>query len=224
MRNKAIIDDGCNPELVLGASFDGGLELPAINPPKDLSIPSNLTPFLHRECALGTDEAICFFEYDYTFSQVLKSPQEYIEDLKRFKYVMPLDCSLYVDAPLPVQITNLYRSRMVGSYLQRHGINIIPLVRWGNDLTYTTKYFPEKIAFLGIPRNSIIAISTYGVMKKRKNRHFFQQGFAAMVSTLTPKVILVYGSMPRSVFAPYLQQAKFVHYMDWITRKHKESC
>ena len=83
MSNKAIIDDGCNPELVLGAAFDGGLELPSINPPNDLSIPSNLTPFSHREHALGTNEAICFFEHDYIFSNVLKSPHEYIEDLGR---------------------------------------------------------------------------------------------------------------------------------------------
>ena len=59
------------------------------------------------------------------------------------------DCSLYRDAPLAVQITNVYRNRALGSYCQRKGVYVIPLIRWGNSLTYTTKVLPEKVAFLG---------------------------------------------------------------------------
>ena len=84
------------------------------------------------------------FEKDPTFADILINPGTYIEDLSRFKYVIPIDASLYRDAPLAAQVTNLYRSRVIGSYFQRKGINIIPLVRWGNEFTYTTKYFKAK--------------------------------------------------------------------------------
>ena len=221
--SKINIDDGCNPELAIGAQFDGNLEIPILNPPNDLSIPSGLTPFSKRKYALGTNNAICFFEHEHIFSNILKQPNMYLKDLTRFKFVISMDNSLYIDAPLAVQVTNLYRRQIVSSYLQRNGINIIPLVRWGNDLTFTTKYFPEKIAFLGIPKESIVAIGSYGCLKKKIHRHIFAKGLAAMMETLNPKIILVYGGMPVSIFGQYMSKARFIQYPDWISNVHRRT-
>lgn len=217
-KRKANLDDGCNPELVFGADFDGVLEIPIIKAPKQISMPEGITPFSRRETAVGTNEAIGHFEKDISFADILIHPESYIEDLSRFKYVIPIDASLYRDAPLAVQVTNLYRSRAIGSYYQRKGINVIPLVRWGNEYTYTSKYFPEKIAFLGVEKNSIIAISTYGCIRTKEDKYYFSSGLYEMLNTLEPKAILVYGSMPDSVFGRYLNYCSFVNYPDWITR------
>lgn len=146
VKRKANLDDGCNPELVAGAVFDGELEIPVIHAPAEIVIPSGITPFSKREKAIGTDEAVGFFEKDPVFSKVLINPSSYVEDFRRFRFLLPVDCSLYRDAPLAVQVANLYRSRALGSYYQRNGCNVYPLVRWGNELTYTTRYFPERIA------------------------------------------------------------------------------
>lgn len=131
MNRKANLDDGCNPELVAGAQFDGVLEIPIIQAPKEIIIPSGITPFSKREKALGTNDAIGFLEKDPRFANVLIDPAAYVEDFRRFRCLLPLDCSLYRDAPLAVQITNLYRSRAVASYYQRNGCNFYPFARWG---------------------------------------------------------------------------------------------
>lgn len=217
-KRKASLDDGCNPELVLGAEFDGILEIPIIHAPKFTSLPSGITPFTKRNLAVGTGEAIGHFEKDPTFADVLIHPDSFIEDLLRFKFVLPIDASLYRDAPLSVQVTNLYRSRAIGSYFQRKGVNIIPLVRWGNEYTYTTKYFPEKIAFLGIEKKSIITISTYGCIKSKEDKYHFSCGLYEMLKTLEPSTVLVYGAMPESVFNPYTKACSFVQYPDWTSR------
>ncbi len=220
-KTKAIIDDGCNPELVAGAEFDLPLGIPIIKAPHKIIIPAGITPFSIRERALGTDDAIGFYEMDVNFAEVLRDPEAYIDDFGRFSVMISPDCSLYRDAPLSVQQTNVYRNRAIGSYYQRRGQYVIPQIRWGNEYTYTTKYFPEKIAFLGVEKHSIVAIGTYGCFNGKENKYHIEAGLDAMMDTLEPAVVLVYGSMPEKVFGPYLRYAQFVHYPDWTTRQHK---
>lgn len=220
IKRKANLNDGCNPELVSGADRDGGLEIPVIHAPDKIIIPSGITPFSKRSKALGTKDAIGFFEKDPKFAEVLIDPTAYIEDFKRFEIILPVDCSLYRDAPLAAQVTNLYRSRAIGSYYQRNGSTVYPLARWGNELTFTTQYFPEPIAFLGIQKKSVVCLGTYGCIFTREDKYYFKAGLDAMMQYLEPQVVLVYGSMPDSVFGDYLKYAKFIQYPDWTTRVH----
>lgn len=219
-KRKANLDDGCNPELVAGAMFDGDLEIPIIQPPREIIIPDSITPFSKREKAVGTNSAIGFFEKDPEFASVLIDPTAYIEDFRRFQILLPVDCSLYYDAPLAVQVTNLYRSRAIGSYYQRNGSNIYPLARWGNELTYTTQYFPEPVAFLGLPKHSVTCIGTYGCIGSREEKYYFQAGLEAMLKYLEPVIVFVYGSMPMDIFGEYLEYTEFVQFPDWTTRMH----
>lgn len=219
-RIKANLDDGCNPELVAGATFALPLGIPIIKAPPQIIIPEGITPFSVRHRAPSFNEAIGFYEKDINFAEVLRSPQDYIDDFGRFKALISPDCSLYRDAPLAVQLANIYRSRAIGSYYQRRGQYVIPQIRWGNEYTYTTKYFSEKIAFLGAEKHSIVAIGTYGCFDGRENKYYFSAGLEAMMETLEPQVVLVYGSMPEKVFGQYMNYAKFVQYPDWTTRMH----
>ena len=219
-RIKANLDDGCNPELVAGATFALPLGIPIIKAPPQIIIPEGITPFSVRHRAPSFNEAIGFYEKDINFAEILRSPQDYIDDFGRFKALISPDCSLYRDAPLTVQLANVYRNRAIGSYYQRRGQYVIPQIRWGNEYTYTTKYFPEKIAFLGAEKHSIVAIGTYGCFDGRENKYYFSAGLEAMMETLEPQVVLVYGSMPEKVFGQYMNYAKFVQYPDWTTRMH----
>lgn len=227
-KRKATIDDGMNPELVKGADFDGYLGIPMIKKPEQFSIPSDIVPFTKRKRTNCSDIAIGFYEMDREFAEVLISPQDYIEEFCKQPLVTPEsikplispDCSLYRDAPLAVQITNVYRNRAIGYYYQSHGAYVIPQVRWGNELTYTTKVLPEKLAFLGAEKHSIVAIGTYGCFKTRDDKYHFEAGLASMMETLEPEIILVYGSMNSKVFGPYRNSAKFIPYTDWITKMH----
>lgn len=220
MKLKAILDDGCNPELVAGAEFDGILEIPKIYAQSRIWIPDGITPFSQRAKNYKKTEALGFYEKDPEFADVLRNPNNYLKDFAKFAAVISIDCSLYRDAPLAVQITNLYRNRAIGSYIQRKGYYVIPNIRWGNELTYTTKYFPEKIAFLGAPKQSIVSVGTYGCIQTRADKYHFHAGLNAMLETLEPQVVLVYGSMPKSVFSSYDRYTKFILYPDWTTRIH----
>ena len=225
-KRKAIIDDGMNPELVYGADFDGYLGIPIIHRPDEFIIPTDIVPFTKRDRLEGTDVAVGFYEMDDEFSDILISPEDFNDEFKRNILVTPEniklfispDCSLYRNAPLAVQIANVYRNRAIGSYYQRHGAYVIPQVRWGNALTYTTSVLPERVAFLGVEKQSIVAIGTYGCFKTRDDKYHFEAGLAAMMETPEPKIVLVYGSMNKKVFGPYLDSAQFVSYPDWITR------
>lgn len=220
-RRKSVVDDGCSPELVRGADFDGIFEIPIIKKPNQFIIPKNIVPFSQREKApIFADTAIGFNEMDPRFANVLINPEKYLADIGRFGILISPDCSLYRDAPLAVQITNVYRNRAIGYYYQSKGQYVIPQVRWGNEETYTTKVLPDKIAFLGAEKHSILSIGTYGCCQSRADKYYFKAGLDAMLETLEPKVVLVYGSMSDSIFGDYVHTTHFIQYDDWTTLRH----
>ncbi|SDA39016.1 protein of unknown function [Butyrivibrio sp. INlla18] len=220
VKRKAIIDDGMNPELVRGAKFDGLLEIPIIEAPRHIVIPQGITPFSARNhTGINYSEFLGFNEMDVNFAEVLINPEGYVDDFGRFDGLFSPDASLYRDAPLAVQIANVYRNRAIGSFYQRRGLYVIPQIRWGNELTYTTKVLPEKVAFLGAEKHSIVAIGTYGCISGKENKFYFEAGLEAMLSELEPQVVIVYGPMPLKIFEPYLKATRFVQFDDWTSRK-----
>lgn len=219
--NKAIIDDGFRADLVVGATWRGTLELPQIERPTEIRIPSALIPFSELHRSEGYAEAVHFYEHDRRFSDVLTCTDEQLAELQKFSAVISPDCSLYRDMPLCLQIANTYMNRAVGHYLQQHGVYVIPNVRWGDERSYTSCVLPEKFVFLGIPKNSVVSIGTYGCVKSRENKHYFREGLAAMLDELMPEVVLVYGAMPESVFGDFSARTQFVNYPDWISTKKR---
>ena len=217
---RAIIDDGCSPHLVHGATFDGIFEFPLIQKPDSIRIPSRIVPFSKRNRIVDRLSAIGFYENDPIFADVLINPEKYVSEFQRYYCFISLDCSLYREAPIAVQIANIYRSRSVGYYYQKQGVYVIPQVRWGSIETYTTKLFPERIAFSGIEKDSIVAIGTYGCIKTKEDKFHFKNGLESMLETLTPKIVLVYGGMPDVIFGDFRDHTQFVHYTDWISEKH----
>ncbi len=81
-RNAAVLTDGCNPELVVGAEFDGIFEIPIIKKPKKIIIPDNLVPFSKMEKVDKKKFAVCEYENDSEFRDLLTKPDEYIAILK----------------------------------------------------------------------------------------------------------------------------------------------
>ena len=220
-RNAASITDGCNPEFVKGATFDGIFEMPIIKKPKKIIIPDNLVPFSKMDKADKKKFAVCEYENDKDFKDILVNPDEYIALLKQYQGFITSDCSVYRDMPLAAQITNIYRSRAIGYCFQKNGVYVIPNVRWGDERTYTTKFLPEKVAFLGIEKHSIVSIGSYGQLKNKVNRYYFKEGFDAMMETLEPEVVLVYSKLPEEWKAEY-PETKFVEYQDWASRMRED--
>lgn len=224
-KRRAVIDDGMNPELVRGARFDGIFEIPIIEKPSRIFVPSAIVPFSQRNrVADKASVAVGFYEMDVNFAEVLRNPERFTDEFRQFGAIISLDCSLYRDMPFAAQVTNVYRNRAVGCYWQRCGCNMIPQVRWGSKETYAPKLFKETIAFSGVERHSIVAIGTYGCIKGAENEEHFKAGLAAMLDELAPEIVLVYGSMPSAVFDDFRSLTKFVQYPDWTTLKHQGDC
>lgn len=220
-RNAAALTDGCNPEFVEGAEFDGIFEMPIIKKPEHVIIPDNLVPFSKLEKADPKSFAVCEYENDSEFKDILINPDEYISLLKKYQGFISPDCSVYRDMPLALQITNIYRSRAIGYCFQKHGVYVIPCVRWGDERTYTRKYLPERIAFSGVEKKSIVSIGSYGQLKDKVNRYYFEAGLDSMMETLEPETILVYSKIPEEIQAKY-PKARFVEYIDWTTLKRND--
>ena len=215
IRKKATIDDGMNPELVKGARFDGFLEIPFIENDLSIAIPKRLIPFSQRS-KYQEGDAICFYEHDVRFSNILVNPTKYLDELKG-KIIISPDCSLYRNAPLVVQMANVYKSRALGFYFQRNGVKVIPNIRWGGKWTSTSEVLPEKIAFLGVEKGTLISIGTYGCIQGKDNKQVFADGLSEALKTIEPKAVLVYGPMPESVLNKFKNKVNFFHYPNWIS-------
>lgn len=213
-----LVDEGFRVSLVETAFFDGKFEIPHINAPKDIIIPKGMVPFSIRNRSADKHDFVCFYEHDKNFRKILTNTEEYIDDLKRYPGVISPDCSLYIDAPLCIQIADIYLNRAIGHYLSQQGIYVIPNIRWGDERTYTDHVLGEKVAFQGVDKHSVVSIGTYGQIRTAESKRYFREGLIAMLDELEPKVILVYGSMPDKIFGDLLNSAEFIQFPDWTTR------
>ena len=114
------------------------------------------------------------------------NPQEYIEILKQYECILSPDFSLYLDMPMPMKIWNIYRSRQIGQFYQSQGIKVIPTLSWAEKETF-------EFAFKGIPKGSIVSISTIGVKRNKDAFQRWKDGMDAMINEIQPSTILVYG-------------------------------
>jgi len=217
-KKNTIIDDGFRSDLVRSAVFKGVFEIPYINPPRKIILPKDTIPFSLMGRTKDHSEFVVFYEHDIKFADILTATDEFLDELRKFPGVISPDCSLYRDMPLGLQIANTYMNRAIGHYLQSQGIYVIPNVRWGDERSYTTSVLPEKFAFVGIPKHSIVSIGTYGCIQGHENKRYFREGLIEMLDELEPEYVLIYGSMPDEIFADLKDRSTFIPYKDWISK------
>lgn len=137
-----------------------------------------------------------FYYDDYKFIQAWRSPDRYIERLKKFKAVVAPGFSIYIDLPKPVQIIQMYRKQWLGAYYQSLGIETIPCVIWADKSTY-------DFCFEGIPRHSVISITSVNMLRNPewngRKGNIYADGFYEMMRRLEPEKILLYGAMPHGI-------------------------
>lgn len=71
---------------------------------------------------------------------------------------------------------------------------------------------------MGVSKDSVVVVSTYGCIRGVDNKQHFQAGIECMVDFLRPQFVLVHGAMPKAVFAHVLSKSEFLQFPDWITR------
>ncbi len=173
--------------LVKNAYYDGKLEIPVCASCN--YIPNKLISFSKCLSTTDYDQWVHFYEDDCQFERVWNNPERYLPILKRFKGVIAPDFSVYRDFPLVLQAWNCYRNRAIAFWLQEHGINVIVNVRWADERSY-------DFCFSGISVGSTIAVGSYGNIKVKDDRFYFEQGFKRLVDITRPKTIISYGQLP----------------------------
>lgn len=128
-----------------------------------------------------------FFLDDYRFERCWKNPDSQIKELQKYDGVLSPDFSLYLNYPKAMQIWQTYRNRWCGAYWQSLGIKVIPTIGWSDEDSF-------EFAFLGVEKNSTVAVSTVGILNDENAISLFLQGFNKMTQTLEPSQILVYGN------------------------------
>ena len=149
-------------------------------------IPKDLIGFNYAKTSEDKNVGIHFYVDDYQFERVWNAPEKYVEVLMDYDCILSPDFSLYMDMPMPMKIWNIYRSRFIGAYYQSKGLRVIPTLSWAEKETFS-------FCFKGIPKGSIVSISTIGVKRDEEALQIWKDGVAEMIKQIEPSAILVYG-------------------------------
>lgn len=210
---KTIFDDGFQAYLTEGATIVGDAGIPMLMNLGNVQIPKDMIPFGKANTCKNKRQYVHFYQHDKEFSRVLTGTIKYLDLLKQYDGAITPDCSMMIGQSKCLQQANTYMNRAVGYYLQRNGIPVIPNIRWSDEHSF-------EYCFLGVPPEQIVAVSTHGCIKTKKQKIMFKYGMEAMLDALHPHSVLVHGYMPDEVFGEFTNQIKFYRYQSEFERTH----
>ena len=149
-------------------------------------IPKDLIGFNYAKTSKNKNAGVHFYIDDYQFERIWNYPEKYIDVLIEYDCILSPDFSLYMDMPMPMKIWNTYRSRQIGAYYQSKGITVIPTISWAGADTF-------NFCFKGIPKGSVVSISTIGVKRSKEALQIWRDGVTEMIRQIEPSAILIYG-------------------------------
>lgn len=177
-------NDTYNLDIIDNQRTSGFYQMPVIK--NDNYIPDDLIGFNYAKTSKNKDVGIHFYLDDYQFERVWNKPDEYVDILKEYQCILSPDFSLYMDMPMAMKIWNIYRSRLIGQYYQDRGIKIIPTLSWAEKETF-------EFCFDGIPKGSVVSISTIGVKQNKEALKIWKAGVDELIKRIEPSTILIYG-------------------------------
>lgn len=170
----------------------GKYEIPCIQP-VTIDEPIKTIDFSRaRSCKEPANVGVHFFVRDYEFARLWTHPDIYAQMLSRFRFVCSPDFSTYVDYPMAVQINNHYRKHWLAAYWQSRGMTVVPTISWSDARSFAW-------CFDGEPTGATVAISSVGTQAHKESKRLFTLGFAVMLDTIRPRMILFHGKIPDDV-------------------------
>lgn len=179
---------------------EGVYQMPMLE--KCTYIPDELVGFNYMMSSKNKSVGIHCFVDDYQFERLWNNPYKYIDKILEYDAFLTPDFSLYMDMPMAMKIWNVYRSRLIGQFLQDYGVEVIPTISWAEPETF-------EFCFDGIAEGSVVAVSTIGVKNDKNALKVWTDGMDAMINKIKPEVILVYGGK-----LDYDYKGIEVHYYD----------
>ena len=178
-------NDPFNRRYLLGAKIVGSEGYPEIAPTQ--SLPTNVISF--SEAGKGrniSNNWLDHFIYDYQFKRVYANCDLYIPKYQSAKGVIGTDYSVYRDMYKWQRKNNVGKNRSIDYYLQKHGVDVIPVVSWA---------YPEDFEWCldGLPKHSSVAISTNGCMQNFLSRQVLIEGVIILQACLEPSHLVICG-------------------------------
>lgn len=173
-----------NLELVDLDRVAGKYQMPILE--KCTYIPNDLIGFNYMMSSKNKNAGIHCFVDDYQFERLWNNPYKYIDKILEYDAFLTPDFSLYMDMPMAMKIWNVFRSRLIGQFLQNAGMEVIPTISWAEPETFC-------FCFDGIEQGSVVAVSTIGVKNDKDALKIWTDGMDAMIAKIKPAAILVYG-------------------------------
>ncbi len=126
-----------------------------------------------------------FFIDDYCFDSVWNNPDKYIECMKKYKYVIQPDFSMYYNFPVALQIFNKYRNHWLARYYSFYGVSVIPNINVSTPDCW-------EWSFIGYPKNSVVAFSDIGSVQKKSDRTILINEYDEMIKRLEPLQVIYF--------------------------------
>lgn len=165
----------------------GKYDMPMLEPVKELP---EIKEWISFNYVLSDKDpegkAVHFFIDDYQFERLFNQPEKYVDKLRQYVCVATPDFSPYGDMPLIAQMWNHYRKQWVGTWLQEHGVTVIPTVRASTDERSLEWYLD------GIPKGGIVIMSSMWT-DDENTVDISQKEYLTMKKTIKPKKVFIYG-------------------------------
>lgn len=174
--------------LLDGLTLVAPYDIPRIKP-CDL-VPDRLVAFSEAMSMSTTPDHrawVHFYEDDYRFERLWRSPDTYLPRLAPFAGIISPDFSVYRNLPAAEKIHQTYRNQLLGARMQADGGTVIANVRLSGR-----ESIPYALA--GVPRNSTIAIGLHGCTRDKANRRHVVEEIGLICAELDPTQLVVYGS------------------------------
>lgn len=176
-----------NLDICMSLQGKGILDMPRLEPYTGL-IPGSLCPFNEAISKSRTDCGVHFYVDDYQFERVWNNTRRYIPYFVKCCCVIGPDFSQYGNMSYPMRLWNCYRNRVITSFLQHHGVSVVPNVTWSLPDSY-------DYSFSGIPTDSTIAINCTSVHSCNLSKYLWYKGYNEALKRLQPRHIIRYGTI-----------------------------
>ncbi len=176
-----------NLKLCMSLSASGPFQMPELKSFTG-TVPTRLVPFSSAIGKADFTAGVHFYIDDYMFERIWTSPEKYVEKLSKFPCVIGPDFSQYSDMSYPMRMWNCYRNRVLSSYFQRNGVNLVPNVTWSLPDSY-------EYSFCGIPKDSPIAINCTSIIHCNLSKFLWYKGYNEAIRRLNPSLIIRYGTV-----------------------------
>ncbi len=167
---------------------DDVIGFPVIDRVEICGLPKQMISFSKCLATTNYNQIVNFYESDVSFARIHHNPKRYIQRLGKFSAVIGPDFSQKIGYPPFVCFENSWWNKAYTAYFQKNGIFAIPNVAWSTPSSF-------EYAFKGLPKRSVIAINSTGILSNDASKYFWRKGYEMAHRVLDPICILRFGDV-----------------------------